>query len=740
MKPKGVERQITLPPPQQARSSFVERVLGAMQGWMNPGNPIQPSAPAGTSVRQFDYPVAVNLNFLPRKNESVTFQQMRNLADGSYLIRIIIEKVKDRIAAKPWHLKLKSKPGEADAATRERSANDPRIQKLTELFAIPDGEHTWQKWIRAILEDMIVIDAPAIYLQRNRGGEIIRLIATDGATINRIIKLDGTTPQPEDGPAYQQIIKGIPSCDLALNELLYVPRNFRTHKLFGYGPVEQLIVLLNTQILRSIYQMNVYDKGNLPAAIGYLPTEWSSDEQVRFAKEFEATLNGNLDERVRVFWMPETQRGLEPLKMEEIFGKSEEWLARCFCWAIGETPTGFVQMMNRASGQQQDDTREEAGEQPLLAEIVDNINVLLQSPLYFNEPEIEFAWTDVTNPNALEQAQIDQINVLIKTRTPNELRARDGYAPLEDEEEEEGIDESNEDAQDPEGNEPKPPEPGKTALVKKKTVVHATISPVTDTPAKRKATANIQTYLTSYFTSEGKRIAEEISKAYESHAPKKAAKSQPDYSQPIDDVMRSLNLDSWADIIDEIVKELEDAGDDGIALILKQLDVEVTSDVFDVIHEAALEYAKDRSAELVGRKWLDGKLVDNPDAKWAITETTRNDIHDMVVHAFENGSSPAELARDIREAATFSKSRAEMIADTEVAMASVNASLETAKETGATLKKVLLSNDHDIDDVCDLAEAAGAVPISHVYENGALFVPLHPNCQCDLITLKEGEE
>jgi hypothetical protein len=41
-----------------------------------------------------------------------------------------------------------------------------------------------------------------------------------------------------------------------------------------------------------------------------------------------------------------------------------------------------------------------------------------------------------------------------------------------------------------------------------------------------------------------------------------------------------------------------------------------------------------------------------------------------------------------------------------------------------------MSNLHDIDDECDLAQAAGQIPIDDPFPGGALHVPLHPRCCC----------
>ena len=133
---------------------------------------------------------------------------------------------------------------------------------------------------------------------------------------------------------------------------------------------------------------------------------------------------------------------------------------------------------------------------------------------------------------------------------------------------------------------------------------------------------------------------------------------------------------------------------------------------------------------MVGKRLVNGELVENPDAKWAITDSTRQWLRDAVTSAFDDGMSPAQLGKAVLESQAFSKSRAKMIAHTEIGNANL-ATLETAAvQAGATHKRSFLSDDHEHLDVCDLAAEAGEVPIDFVYQGGAKRPLFHPRCQC----------
>ena len=98
-----------------------------------------------------------------------------------------------------------------------------------------------------LVEDVLVIDAATIYPRYTRGGSLYSLDIIDGATIKPLIGEDGRSPEPPD-PAYQQILKGVPAADFSAEELLYLPRNPRAHRLYGMSPVEQIALTVNIAI------------------------------------------------------------------------------------------------------------------------------------------------------------------------------------------------------------------------------------------------------------------------------------------------------------------------------------------------------------------------------------------------------------------------------------------------------------------------------------------------------------
>ncbi|HYL48661.1 MAG TPA: hypothetical protein VET84_04780, partial [Stellaceae bacterium] len=142
-------------------------VSGDAGTWFGPLAPMPPQAPADVAGRAFDFPSGYNLVTRPRAYEGTSFAELRALADSYDLVRLIIETRKDQIERLSWSVRAR------DRAAGAKS--DPRIAAISTLFACPDGVHPWATWLRLVLEDLLVIDAPALYLRRTRDGKLCAL-------------------------------------------------------------------------------------------------------------------------------------------------------------------------------------------------------------------------------------------------------------------------------------------------------------------------------------------------------------------------------------------------------------------------------------------------------------------------------------------------------------------------------------------------------------------------------------
>lgn len=402
-------------------------VRGTGADWFGPLNPIAPTAPEQVKGRILDFPSGYNLNIQPRGYEPVTFGQLRAFADSYDLLRLVIETRKDQIARLQWNVVVR------DHA--KKRAKDPelldKIERIERFFVRPDGVHFWPDWIRMVMEDLLVLDAPAIFRRRTYGGDLYALEPIDGGTIKRVIDDWGRTPQ-FPSPAYQQVLKGFPAIDYTTNDLIYRPRNIRTHKIYGLSPVEQIIMTINIGIRRQVWQLQSFTEGNIPEALIGTPSTWTPDQIRSFQDWFDAMLEGNTGERRRARFVPgEVAKGYVPTKAGELFGQAEEWLARVVCYAFSVSPQPFIAMMNRATAETAQETAALEG----LAPIQQWVKGLMDSIIIddFGVEDLEFQWFDEEELDPNIKSQILDREVAAGLLTFNEARAEKGLDPFDHE-------------------------------------------------------------------------------------------------------------------------------------------------------------------------------------------------------------------------------------------------------------------------------------------------------------------
>src|SRR5271168_2623803 len=395
-------QQRPLPPSLFARLSQATRyaITGVTPDtWFGPQQPLAPQAPAEVKGRQWDYPFGVNLSYVPRSEAGISFAELRGLADALPLLRAVIETRKDQIAGLNYSVRSRDPSGAPDAAAR--------IQSTLAFLARPDRRHSFAAWLRMLLEDMLVIDAATIYPRFTRGGSLYSLDVIDGSTITPLIGEDGRSPEAPD-PAYQQILHGVPAADFSTDELLYLPRNPRAHRLYGMSPVEQIALTVNIALRRDAATLDYYRAGSTPDAFATLPKEWTADQIRSFQDYFDALMSGNLARRRQTKFMPADFKLIEA-RQPPLKDQYDEWLARIICYAFSVPVSPFVSQVNRATSETLRQQAAQEGLVPLKAWVKNALDHVIQECMA--EPGLEFVWVGDDAIDPLEQAQTLQILV-----------------------------------------------------------------------------------------------------------------------------------------------------------------------------------------------------------------------------------------------------------------------------------------------------------------------------------------
>jgi hypothetical protein len=230
----------------------------------------------------------------------------------------------------------------------------------------------------------------------------------------------------------------------------------------------------------------------------------------------------------------------------------------------------------------------------------------------------------------------------------------------------------------------------------------------------------------------GDDVAGQAEAALSQHGVRKAD----DDEQIIDAVMAAISLEGLDVLIDATYDDLLSMAEDTAQVVLAQIGVSDRSELVDRVNERAVQYARQRSAELVGKRVLeDGTIIDNPDARWAITESTRTMIRDTISGGLADNLGSEAIVGALQDSYAFSPERAEMVSRTEIAMANSDSAMTSMREAaadGVSLMKEWILGPEPCE-ICQENAADGQIALEDTFSSGDDTVPAHPNCECAVV-------
>ena len=679
---------------------------GNADGWFDAGEPLAPVAQQAEG-RRFDYEPFYNVGHSkPREREAIGFAQLRALADNYDVLRLVIETRKDQMECLKWTIQ---KRDVESTANNESQRKDRKIDEAIAFFQSPDKEHTWADWLRILLEDLFVIDAPCIYPRKTLGGDLFALEVIDGATIKRVLDNTGRLPAPTD-TAYQQILHGMAAVDYTADELIYRSRNNRSYKVYGYSPVEQIIMTVNIAMKRQIHALEYYTAGSVPDALVGVPETWSMEDIKRFQEYWDLLLSGETAERRKLRYVPgELARNFKETKQPPLKDVYDEWLARVVCFAFSVEPTPFVAQVNRSVAE----TSREQSLSDGMSSLKNWVKSLIDDVLarYMDMAAYEFVWQEEESLNPKEQAEIYAIYKNAGILTADEIRAELGKEPLPEQEQ-------------PNKQDDQKPEEQMNQEAEK---LGKSESPMSED----EAAALIEAYLLTRVDG----LAEQITALIDGAAVDWQAEDlTAELNRVAKIVTDGLDFGEWDGLSDVVEPIIRRAAEDGAVAALLQVMPDPAVGMVTNIRSRAVKWAHDRAAEMVGMKWVGGELIQNPAAEWQITEGTREMIRAQVVEAMQNGDSVQELAGRLKESHAFSNTRARTIARTETAMADNMGNLIGWEKTGLVAgKRWITAEDDKVSAICNTNGDMGVIGLHEHFAHGGTTPPAHPNCRCTVV-------
>jgi hypothetical protein len=432
-----------------------------------PGNPIIPGAinPINPATgrpepRRYEYQVAQNINIVPTR--LVPFQTLRDAGDSIDILRRCIEVIKSKINGLDFDIVLGNDASEKIAAeaggdhvramAKAREKYTDEINRLREFWENPDkaNGYTWQDWINIAVEDILVIDAWAIYPQPTVGGDLYGFQILDGSTIKPLIDDRGMRPMAPNA-AFQQILYGFPRSEFSATEedpkadgeftadqLAYMVKNRRSTTVYGFSPVERALPLADIYLRRQQWIRAEYTDGVLPELMFTTDEDWGTNPDLLLAYEriLNDDLAGQTQQRKRARLLP---KGLAPI-VNDGYGEKfkdtlDDYLITSICGhfgvqpaEIGFSPKGGLGGAGFSEGQAEN--AEAIGIGPLANWIAKQITNL--SYTYLGMPrELEFKLLTSERRDTEENARKNQIEVTSAGKSVNERRSELGLPLLD---------------------------------------------------------------------------------------------------------------------------------------------------------------------------------------------------------------------------------------------------------------------------------------------------------------------
>lgn len=396
--------------------------------WMSPLQPLRPMAEQSKG-RAWDYPVAFNLNYIPRASEPLSFLKLKQLAEYG-ITRAVIQTRIDQMM--PLEYIVRPKDEKARGIKKRAPAKDVPTSKADEIMDFlqsPDKRNDWQQWLAQLLDQHFVYDGMCVYKRRTRGATPYAWEIVDAATISIKIDADGRPHPPPPSPAYQQVLKGLPTSNYSASiddgpqfttgDMLYYVSTPRVDRAYGFPRTAQIVNYVEMTFARAREQLAEWTQGNAPRGVMEGPPAMTT-EQINAAQLYwDALFAGNIDQRRRIWWVPNGTTP-HPIERSILVDAFDEWLARVICYAFSVSVSPFIKQMNRANAQSAQEIATEEGHQVTMALITRFMNRLITDEFQTDEYEFAFVSDDEFDPS--KKAVIDNMHVRAGIRSIDEVR------------------------------------------------------------------------------------------------------------------------------------------------------------------------------------------------------------------------------------------------------------------------------------------------------------------------------
>jgi hypothetical protein len=336
------------------------------------------------------------------------------------------------------------------AQAREKFSDE--IYRARTFWENPDPSNgfTFTDWLMISLEEILVLDAWAVWPQKTVGGDLFGLQVLDGSTIKPLIDDRGMRPMAPQA-AYQQILYGFPRSEFSAanetpdadgeftaEELTYLVRNRRAMSVYGNSPVERCLPVADLYLRRQQWLRAEWTNGVLPELMFKVDPDFGNDPILlrQLEDSINDDLSGQTEQRKRARVLP---AGFDPVQFDGYGEKFKEildtYLVTSICGHFGVMPTeigfsGHGGLGNSGHQQGEQQSAQQIGVGPLVTWLGKMLTNMSYS--YLGMPrELEFKFMIAEGRDNEQEAKRADLELRGATKTINERRSELGLPLLD---------------------------------------------------------------------------------------------------------------------------------------------------------------------------------------------------------------------------------------------------------------------------------------------------------------------
>lgn len=361
-----------------------------------------------------------------KPGSGITFDALRRFSYQYDVARAAINRRKRQLNGLEWDI----------VASDPEDGTDYKaiVKDLKKQFTSMGGYRVrFREMLDTMVEDLLVLDALAIYKRPTIGGKLHSLQVVDAATIILDTDESGGTPMPPQ-VAYRQMIRGKEVATFTADEMYYEMMNPRSYTPYGLSPIESLILGVSAALKSEVYNLHLLTEGNIPEGFFGVPESWTPKQIKEFQELWDAAIAGDTKATSKVRFVPSGKgaTGYAPtVKPEDMrYKEFQEWLMKktCMMFEIPPNELGFSMDVNRANGEVQQEIGFSAGLLPLAKFFEEIFTDIIQNDLGY--PDLAFKYVGLEFTDEKLDAEIAAIKIQSGQTTVDEVRKSRGQEPL----------------------------------------------------------------------------------------------------------------------------------------------------------------------------------------------------------------------------------------------------------------------------------------------------------------------